>query len=164
MKRLITFALLTVFLVVGTASPVAAADKLPASGTFTAMVDFASFTFTPVGGNCRLEVNGQLDFKGTLQGTAAGTTRALVLAPCEDVANFAENPPGKFKDVFKSELVFTGTMNGEPASAEMTYQGVTEAGGAIDAHLLLKNGLKGNLDVDAKVIVGGSYEGFVRFP
>jgi hypothetical protein len=164
MKRLITFTLLTVFLVVGTASPVTAADKLPASGTFTAMVDFASFTFTPVGVNCLLEVNGQLDFIGTLEGTAAGTTRALVLAPCEEVADFENNPPGTFKDVFKSELVFTGTVDGTPATAEMTYQGITEASGNIEAHILLKNGLKGNLDVEAVVIIGGSYEGFVRLP
>jgi hypothetical protein len=46
----------------------------------------------------------------------------------------------------------------------MTYQGITEVGGAIQAHILLKNGLKGNLDVEAVVAVGGSYDGFVRFP
>ena len=30
--------------------------------------------------------------------------------------------------------------------------------------ILLKNGLKGNLDVDAIVAVGGTYDGFVRLP
>ena len=50
------------------------------------------------------------------------------------------------------------------ASAAMTYQGITEVGGGIQAHLLLKNGLQGNLEVEAVVAVGGAYAGFVRFP
>jgi len=114
-----------------------------------------------VGANCLLVVNGELHFTGTLEGVATGTTSALVLAPCADVAT---NDPGTFKDVFKSELQFEGTVDGEAATADITYQGVTEEEGNIEARLLLKNGLKGNLDVESVVAQGGLYEGFVRFP
>jgi hypothetical protein len=161
MRTIIALPLLVVLLVLSTSAPLAAEDKIPASGDFTAIVDFATLSLTPVGANCRLEVDGKLVFNGTLEGEAIGTTQALVLAPCADVGS---NPPGTFKDVFKSQLIFNGTVDGIPATAEMTYQGITEVGGNIEAHLLLKNGLKGNLDVQAVVAVGGSYEGFVRFP
>lgn len=159
MRTFLVFPLFAALLVLGIASPVAAGDKIPASGDFTAIVAFETLTLTPVGSNCLLVVDGQLVFTGTLEGAAIGTTSALVLAPCKDVAI---KPPGTFKDVFKSELVFSGTVNGTPATAEMTYQGITEVGGNIEARLLLKNGLVGNLDVESVVAVGGSYEGFVR--
>jgi hypothetical protein len=42
--------------------------------------------------------------------------------------------------------VFTCTVDDIPATAEITYQGITEVGGAIQAHILLKNRLKGNLE------------------
>lgn len=142
-----------------TAAPLSANGKISAAGSFDADVDFSTLTLTPVGPNCLLEVQGQLKFSGTLKGVATGVTQALVLAPCSAVA---ESPPSAFKDVFKFESQFEGTVNGESVSGELTYQGITEVGGAIKANILLKNGLKGNLKADSIVAVGGSYEGFVR--
>ena len=133
-------------------------QRLPANGVFTADVDFTTLTLTPVGNNCVLEVEGQLFFTGTLEGAASGKTRAFVLASCADVA---VNPPGTFKDVFRSTLEFTGMVNGIPTFADITYQGTTEVGGSIKALMLLSNGLKGNLKVEAIVVLGGTYEGFI---
>ena len=82
----------------------------------------------------------------------------LVFAPCEEVAT---TPPGTYRDVFRSELEFTGTVDGEPASAKVLYQGGVEPGGEIDAHLIFSRGVAGVLDADARVAVGGDYRGTV---
>ena len=159
MKKLILGLVLIGVMVMGTAVPVSAAQPVPASGDFEAIVDFSTLTLRPVGANCLLEVSGVLVFSGTLEGEAPAHTRALVGAPCDDVGN---TPPGTFADLFMSELEFTGTADGVPATADMTYQGITKVGGEIEAKLLLSHGLTGVLDVDAIVAVGGSYDGFIH--
>jgi hypothetical protein len=134
----------------------AAAGPVDVSGTYQAVVDFSTLTLTPRGRNCRLVVDGMLVLSGTIEGTATGTTTALVFAPCSEVAT---TPPGTYRDVFTSELHFVGTVDGEPAEADGLYQGTTQVGGAIEGHLHFFNGVAGVLDVDAIVAVGGSYEG-----
>ena len=44
-------------------------------------MDFSTLTLTPRGKNCRLVVSGALVFSGSIEGTATGTTTALVFAP-----------------------------------------------------------------------------------
>lgn len=131
------------------------------SGTYDAVVDFSTLTLTPRGRNCRLVVDGMLVFSGTVEGTATGTTTALIFAPCSEVAT---TPPGTYRDVFTSELRFVGTVDGEPAEADALYQGVTLVGGAIEGHVHFANGVAGVLDVDAIVAVGGSYDGALVVP
>ena len=135
-----------------------AARQVETSGDFAAQVDFATLTLTPRGQNCLLTVDGQLVFTGTIQGTGTGTTEALVFAPCADVAT---TPPGTFRDVFKSELVFEGTIDGEPATANVLYMGQVQPGGTIDGRLIFSKGVSGRLEADAIVAVGGSYHGSV---
>lgn len=139
----------------------AAAAPTAATGDFQAILDFETLTATPAGGNCVLEVDGELVFSGTLEGIAPGRSTARVFAPCPDVL---ANPPGTFPDVFKSEADFDGTVNGEPAQASLVYQGTTEPGGQIDARIRLSGGLHGVSRVDAQLGVGGSYDGFVIVP
>ena len=134
------------------------AQQVQASGDFDALVDFSTLTLTPRGANCLLQVNGQLVFTGTIEGTATGQTTALVFAPCADVA---ANPPGTFPDVFKSELAFEGTVDGDPAQANVLYMGRVQPGGQIEGRLVFSNGVSGVLDVDARVAVGGEYSGSV---
>jgi hypothetical protein len=134
------------------------ARQVQTSGHFDAIVDFSTLTLTPRGRNCLLQVNGQLVFTGTIEGTATGRTSALVFAPCADVAT---TPPGTFPDVFKSELVFEGTVDGEPARANVLYMGRVQPGGQIEGRLVLSNGVQGRLEVDAVVAVGGEYSGSV---
>src|SRR5206468_7964066 len=95
-----------------------ATRQVQTSGSFDAIVDFSTVTLTPKGGNCLLQVQGQLVFHGTIEGTANGTTSALEFAPCSDVA---VNPPGTFPDEFQFDGVFDGTVAGEPAHANMLY-------------------------------------------
>ena len=140
---------------VGTAGPA------EVSGTYEAVVDFSTLSLTPRGRNCRLVVDGMLLFSGGVEGTATGTTTALVFAPCSEVAT---TPPGTYRDVFTSELHFVGTVNGEPAEGDGLYQGVTQVGGVIEGHLHFSRGVAGVLDVDAIVAVGGSYEGGLVVP
>jgi hypothetical protein len=134
------------------------ARQVETSGHFDALVDFSTLTLTPRGRNCRLQVDGRLVFTGTIEGTATGTTSALVFAPCSQVAT---SPPGTFRDVFKSELRFDGTVDGEPARANVLYMGRVQRGGRIDGRLVFSNGVAGRLEVDAQVAVGGDYHGSV---
>ena len=134
------------------------ARQVQASGEFAALVDFSTLTLTPRGRNCLLQVDGQLVFTGTIAGVATGQTRALVFAPCSDVAT---SPPGTFPDVFKSELSFEGTVDGEPAQANVLYMGRVQPGGHISGRLVLSNGVQGRLEVEAQVAVGGEYRGSV---
>ena len=139
-----------------------AADPLvEAIGSFDAFVDFSTLSLTARGSNCLLRVSGTLVFSGTIEGVATGTTSALTFATCDDVI---ANPPGSFPDVFRSELHFTGSVDGMPAEGDLMYQGRAAPGGAIDAHLIFSRGMQGVLDVDGQVAVGGSYQGRVRRP
>ena len=102
---------------------------------------------------------GELVFSGTIEGAATGQTSALVFASCADVA---ASPPGTYPDVFTSQLVFEGTVDGEPARADVLYIGRVRPGGEIDARLVLSDGVWGVLEVfDARVAVGGGYRGTV---
>ena len=139
----------------GTASP-NAAQPVQTSGTFDAIVDFATVTLTPKGRNCLLTVKGHLIFHGTIDGTATGQTSALEFAPCSEVA---VHPPGTFPDVFKSVAVFDGSIAGQPAHANLLYMGRVQIGGAIDGRFVFSNGVAGELKADAIVAVGGSYHG-----
>jgi hypothetical protein len=142
-------------------APVLAASparQIQASGDFAANVDFSTLTLTPRGRNCLLKVKGELVFTGTIQGTATGQTTALVFAPCADVA---ASPPGTFRDVFKSELTFEGTVDGEPARANVLYMGRVQPGGQIAGRLVFSKGVQGRLEAEARVAVGGEYSGSV---
>lgn len=134
------------------------AELVDAAGEFEANVDFSTLTLTTRGQNCLLKVNGQLVFSGTIEGVGSGTTSALVLATCEEVASA---PPGTHRDVFHSELTFEGTIAGIPAQAEMIYQGRVREGGQIEGRILTSRGAAGVLAVDAIVAVGGSYSGSI---
>lgn len=134
------------------------ARRIQTSGHFDANVDFSTLTLTPRGRNCLLQVKGQLVFTGTIEGAATGQTTALVFAPCSDVA---ATPPGTFRDRFKSELVLEGTVDGQPARANMLYMGGVQPGGQIEGRLVLSHGVAGRLEVEARVAVGGEYRGSV---
>ena len=73
----------------------------------------------------------------------------------------ATTPPGTFRDIFKSELVFNGTVDGAPARANLLYTGGVEPGGRIDGRLLFYKGIAGRLKVEARVAVEGEYRGAV---
>jgi len=141
-------------------APVGAASVGPVetAGHYDAIVDFSTLRLTPRGSNCLLDVDGRLVFTGTIEGTATGHTSALVFATCDEVAS---RPPGTDRDVFTSRATFEGTVNGEPAHAQLLYQGVTEAGGHIDGRFVFSNGVAGRLEADGTVAVGGEYRGSV---
>jgi len=156
--RKMLFALLAVLLApIALVSPVSAASRVDASGSFTAQIDPASITLAPTsGGNCVLSVDGVLTFSGTLIGTATGSTTALIFASCAQVAT---TPPGTFADVFRFVGDYVGTVAGQPASGSLTYAGATRAGGNITAGIGLRGDSSALLRVDAVVAVGGSYRG-----
>ena len=141
-----------------TASAPASSGPVQAAGHFDAIVDFSTVSLTPKGGNCLLQVKGQIVFSGTIQGTATGQTSALEFGPCSVVA---VNPPGTFPDVFKSVATFSGTIAGRPAKSNLLYMGRVQVGGAIDGRFVFSNGVAGDLKVNAIVAVGGDYSGSV---
>lgn len=126
------------------------------AGSYVASVNFATMTLTSRGQNCLLEVEGTLTFTGSIVGTGTGKTSALVFATCEEAAT---TPPGTHPDVFRSVLTFEGTVNGEPATADVQYMGRVAEGGALDGRLVFSNGVSGVLDADGVVAVGGTYSG-----
>jgi hypothetical protein len=159
MRKLMVIPIALVALVFAAAPSVSAAPPIPASGTFEAVIVFETLKLEPRGNNCLLEVEGSLEFEGTLEGTASGHTTALVFAPCEEVA---DNPPGTFRDVFKSNLHFTGTVDGKPATAHMVFQGQVEEGGAARSIMRLSDGVRGVLKAEGVVALEGEYEGRVK--
>jgi hypothetical protein len=136
-------------------TPAMATPADPTDGAFTAAIDFSSVRTEPVGANCRLTVQGTITFTGRLAGDATATTRALVMDDCPSVAS---NPPGTFADVFQSELLFIGTLDGVAvANLAILYQGKTAIGGEITGQMRLANGRAGVLDVEGVVAQGGNY-------
>lgn len=158
MRRLTVVMLAALLLAGAPAASAGTAPVQPATGAFTATIDFSSLSLTPIGSQCLLSVEGMLVFTGTLSGTADGTTSALVQASCADVGAY---PPGTFTDVFRANLTFSGSLDGAPVAASMVYQGRTEVGGSIGGLILLSDGLRGALQVDGIVAIGGSYDGRV---
>lgn len=161
MRRPVLLLLVTALLMLGLATPAAAAERVDASGGFTTELFFPTFTTTPVGRHaCRVTVQGELTFEGTLEGSGIGTTTALIFAPCDDVAT---SPPGAFADVFSSRIEFEGTAAGSPVTADIRWLGTTKAGGDISAVMVVGgDDVRGQLRVDAVVGVGGTYRGSLR--
>lgn len=136
-------------------SPALATPSQPQDGEFSADLNPASFTFTPLGSNCVVTASGKLIFSGALDGEAIGSTRVLVFADCGEVLT---SPPGTFRDIFRAELSFSGTINNTPVnSVSLVYQGRTAAGGAITGQMRLGNGSLGVLKVEGTAAQGGSY-------
>ena len=136
-------------------TPAVATPAEPADGSFSAALDFGSLRTDPVGANCLLTVQGTLTFTGRLAGDATATTRALVFGDCPTVET---TPPGTFADIFQSELLFTGTVDGVAvANLEIIYQGRTAVGGAVTGEMRLANGQEGVLAVEGRVAQGGNY-------
>ena len=141
------------------AAQAASAGQVDAAGAFTAVVDFPSLVTRDVGNSkCEFQVDGTLTFNGTLEGVASGTTTALIDAPCPEALS---NPPGTFRDVFRFEGDFAGTVDGVPATGDLSYAGVTRPGGSIDANIRLRaDHAKAELrTVDAQIGLGGTYRG-----
>jgi hypothetical protein len=94
-----------------------------------------------------------------LVGEAAGTTVALIDAPCAEALS---GPPGADKDVFRFEGNFSGTVDGVPVTeGKLSYAGVTRPGGSIDANIALRaDDVMATLrTVNAQLGVGGTYSG-----
>lgn len=142
------------------AAPALASPDTSARGGFDAIVDFSTLSLRDgPGGTCVLTVRSRLVFTGTLRGTAAGRTTALEFGPCDQVA---VTPPGTYVDVFRFRGAFTGTVNGAPVTGPLSYAGVTEVGGHIDALITLRGGpIRVIAKADAVVAQGGSYAGSV---
>jgi hypothetical protein len=141
------------------AARIAAARQVDAEGAFTASVDFPSLVPRDVGmSKCEFRVPGTLTFTGTLAGVASGTTTALIDAPCSEALS---NPPGTFRDMFRFEGRFDGTVAGVPAEGDLSYAGVTRPGGSIDANIHLRAGdvMATLRTVDAELGRGGRYGG-----
>jgi len=77
---------------------------------------------------------------GTLVGTLEVDYRILTSGPCEAA-------PGTHDETWIAHGTFTGTANGSPASASLSYTANVEAGGEVDGRIVLGQGLEGELRV-----------------
>jgi hypothetical protein len=75
-----------------------------------------------------------------------------------------EDVKGNKADVFKFQGDFTGTVFGEAAEGTLTYAGVTQEGGDIDARIKLRGDAWALRTTDAVVLQGGSYSGKAKAP
>lgn len=134
-----------------------------AVGDFVASVDFTSLQTRDVRGNkCEFTVNGALTFSGALEGTAVGTTTAVIFARCEEAL---AAPPGTYFDVFRFDGQFTGEVLGQPDGGALSYAGLTRVGGGIDATVILDGDqTRAVVRADAQVAVGGTYSGIAKAP
>ncbi len=145
----------------------AAPSSTNVAGTFGTAASSITFQDAPRA-NCLLTVTGTITFPGptksdpdpSIVGTATGVTTALVDAPCS-VAQ--ANPPGTYPDVFRFAGTFGGTIDDVPTTGKLTYRGITQAGGHINADLTIRDGrVNAVLSADAFVLQGGKYTGTIR--
>lgn len=168
MRRIVTIVVAVALCLVPTAAGASAAGEvampMTVSGTFVTTLDPASLTATPRGSGCLVTAEGVLAFTGDLTGSADAVTEALVRSSCDQVV---VNPPGAFPDVFRSDLVLTGTLDGQAVTLAGRWVGTTAEGGAIDSVLVVRGEtadgqpVHGALQVDAQVGVGGTWQGRV---
>ncbi|MDP5185125.1 hypothetical protein QOZ88_21035 [Blastococcus sp. BMG 814] len=159
MRRLLLALVLCAALVGVGVAPAAASARVPADGAFTVAITGAPDLQPLPGDRCLATVPVTLAFEGTLEGTAPGTIRIAVDAPCDQA--FAV-PPGTFADVFLFSGTFTGTVAGEPADARLVYTGITRPGGEVRGLMLLSGDARGLLRVEATAGAGGTYSGSVQ--
>lgn len=145
------------------AAPGSGRGAQSAVGDFVASVDFSSLQARDVRGNkCEFTVNGALTFSGALEGTAVGTTTAVIFASCDEAL---AAPPGTYFDVFRFDGHFTGAVLGQPDSGALSYAGLTRVGGGIDATVILDGDqTRAVVRADAQVAVGGTYSGIAKAP
>ncbi|MGY1722701.1 hypothetical protein [Blastococcus sp. SYSU DS0533] len=159
MRRLLLSLVLCAALIGVGAAPAAAGTLVFADGGFTVAITGAPDLRPMPGDRCLATVPVTLTLDGTLEGTAPGTIRIAVDAPCDQA--FAV-PPGTFADVFLFSGTFTGTVAGEPAEARLVYTGITRPGGEVRGLMALSGDADGLLRVEATAGAGGTYSGSVR--
>jgi len=159
--RSVSVAGLAVISLFGSAAVAAPQGAQQAEGDFVASVDFTSLQARDVRGNkCEFTVDGVLTFSGTVEGTATGTTTAVIFASCPDALAAL---PGAYFDTFRFEGDFAGEVLGVTTSGPLSYAGRTRVGGAIDATIKLDGvGARAVLKADAQVAVGGTYTGVAK--
>jgi hypothetical protein len=155
-KRIVLSFSMVLVLLTGLTGVASAAQPISSNGSFTVDIDFPPLSLTPVGANCQLVVEGEVEFTGTLEGTGSAVTTALVFASCDEVAGSA---PGTYRDVFSSDIQFEGTLDGNPVTAGIRYHGTAAPGGAINAVMNFSGDLRGSVKVDGQLAVGGDYSG-----
>lgn len=131
-----------------------------ASGELAVRLDPSTLEAIPISGGsrCQFTVEVALHLTGTAVGTASGTTVAKIDAPCADALSM---PPGAFSDTFTFTGRFEGTVGGAPSTARVTYTGVTKAGGAVSASLILKGSPLMIACAQAQAGGQGTYSGLV---
>jgi hypothetical protein len=164
MRRLVVVLALAMGTVLAVQAPgVAGADTLgrddaglndTVAGSFAALIESPFVVRDLPGGRCEVTVGGRLRFEGTLQGDAVGSTTARILSPCEEL----DLTDPDFRDAFRFDGTFTGTVAGQAVMAPLTYAGVTSPGGTINARIHLGTTPPLVLQTqEAKVGVGGKY-------
>lgn len=133
------------------------AQSARAQGTIAVILDGSTLIASAVGRNaCQLRVDVTLQLTGTIDGTASGTTTAVIKAPCDQAL---ATPPGTFADVFQFSGTFRGTVLGKNTTARTHYAGVTQAGGEVKAVLTLEGAVPAAVLVEAQAGGTGTYCG-----
>ena len=108
------------------------------------------------GKSCIVNLVQSYNISGTLTGTVELNYRILVKGPCG-------SPPGIFDEEWIAYGTFKGKVNGVDASGNISYTANVKAGGEVDGHIDLGQGLEGNLRVYGNFKDGKlSYKGKVR--
>lgn len=108
------------------------------------------------GTSCIVDVKQRYVVSGTLTGTMEVDFRILVQGPCGSA-------PGKYDEEWIAHGTFAGETNGSSTSGHLSYTATVEAGGDVEGHIVLGQGLSGDFRVRGNFADGKlSYEGLLR--
>lgn len=108
------------------------------------------------GKSCIVDLIEPYTISGTLSGTIEFNYRILVKGPCG-------SPPGTFDEEWIAYGKFEGRINGSNASGEMRYTATVKAGGEVDGHIVIGQGLNAQLNVHGNFKDGKlSYKGQIE--
>ena len=109
-----------------------------------------------VGKSCLVDIRQAYTISGTLNGSLVIDYRILVAGPCG-------SPAGTFDEDWIAYGEFNGAVNGNTASGKLSYTAHVKAGGEVEGHIILGQGLDGDLSVHGNFDDGKlSYKGWVK--
>ncbi len=96
------------------------------------------------GESCIVDLKQAYTITGSLSGTAEIDYRIIIAGKCG-------LPPGTFEEEWIAYGKFTGSVNGKPASANLSYTAQIKSGGDVDGIIVIGQGIK------AKLIISGNF-------
>jgi len=110
------------------------------------------------GGCCIVDIMQAYVISGSLSGSLKINYRIIIFGPCE-----VPPIPGKYDEEWIAYGSFSGTIAGKSNSCTLVYTAQVKAGGNVEGHMKLDDGLTGELSVSGNFNDGElSYKGRIE--